>query len=379
MRRVYSIILFSILICFSNAAAEWSIFLLIGQSNMAGQGSIETIDKVKDERVKVMAFRDCSSLGRTSDEWYTAEPPLHDCYEGVGPGDWFAKTLLEKGYPDTIALVPVSISGASIDLFVKGSYYSMQSYQYNPPSAIGIYPSRNVYPWVVERLNIALQKGKLKGILFHQGESDTGSQTWISRVKKLVADLKADLDLNEDVPFIAGELPYNGCCSSHNSIIAQIPNNIPNSAVVSASGLTDMKDQYHFNTAAYRDFGARYAEAFLKLSPIQIASSSSSLEIVSSSSLLEVVSSSSNEEIFSSSSTLALYNQKMNTPLRYSFENYSLIVNNAVLGTPYFVSDLQGNIISHGIANSSTIVLKQQSAGVYLFKMGESSKMFIVK
>ncbi|HHX14617.1 MAG TPA: sialate O-acetylesterase [Fibrobacter sp.] len=376
MNKFYAVVIFLLAVGFSNAAAEWSVFLLIGQSNMAGQGPIESMDKATDNRVKVLAFRSCNNLGRTDNQWYTAAPPLHDCNEGVGPGDWFAKTLLEKGYTDTIALVPVSISGSSIDLFVKGSYYNMQSYQYNPPLAVGNYPSRDAYPWVLDRLKTALKKGKLKGVLLHQGESDTGSQTWVTRVAKIMKDLKTDLSLNEDVPFLAGELPYNGCCGSHNSIIAQIPGKVPNSAVVSANGLTGMIDQYHFNTAAYRELGKRYAQEFLKLSPILPPSSSSAVLPSSSSAVLP---SSSSVIPNSSSSTTSLLQEMPAPSLKFSVDDYSLVIENAVKGSSYFVSDLQGNKISQGVVTSEKLILKQSNVGVYILKMGQTTRKFSIK
>jgi hypothetical protein len=67
-----------------------------------------------------------------------------------------------------------------------------------------------------------------------------------------------------DVPFIAGELLHGGCCASHNSVIAQLPSQIVNAHVVSASGLAAY-DQSHFNAAGQRILGRRYADKLLEV------------------------------------------------------------------------------------------------------------------
>src|SRR5690606_1335844 len=111
----------------------------------------------------------------------------------------------------------------------------------------------------------AQQRGAIRGMLFHQGESDNGSDTWLTRVSTMVTALRADLNI-PDVPFIAAELPYEGCCGNlHNPIIANLPDNVTNSYVVSSEGLGIMDDGLHFDTPANRELGARYAEVMLTL------------------------------------------------------------------------------------------------------------------
>lgn len=116
----------------------------------------------------------------------------------------------------------------------------------------------------------AQQKGVIKGILLHQGESNTGNQTWPAKVKGVYDNLMADLNLNpENTPLLAGELLYQNfgsCCSGHNPVIGKLPSVIPNAHVISASGLPG-KDVYHFNSEAVRTFGKRYAEKMLTLFP----------------------------------------------------------------------------------------------------------------
>lgn len=235
------------------------VFLLFGQSNMEGVPQPQAQDKVENERIKVLAYNNCSNLGRTYNQWYTAVPPLHGCNAGVGPGDYFAKTLAEA-YPNTtIWLVPAAISGVDIAFFQKGVRSTRRGEFQIPPDNHW----DGAYEWVMQRAKLAQEKGPIRGIIFHQGESDSGQQAWLDKVAGIVSDLHTDLGLAERVPFIAGELLYSGCCSGHNTIVNQIPGKIPNSFVASAQGLAAM-DQYHFDLAGQRTLGQRYGELMLE-------------------------------------------------------------------------------------------------------------------
>ncbi len=225
------------------------VFLLLGQSNMAGYPKAQAADKTENPRIKVLGFDACGATGRVADQWDTAAPPLHECWNGaIGPGDYFAKTLIDE-YPaqDTIGLVPSAISGEKVETFMKagGSKYS----------------------WLMSRAKAAQDAGGvIEGILFHQGESNCGDPAWPGKVKTLVSDLRADLGLG-NVPFLAGELLYTGNCKQHNSLVNQLPSQITNAFVVSAQGLAgdpaDTQWNLHFGHDAQVTFGTRYAEKMI--------------------------------------------------------------------------------------------------------------------
>lgn len=233
------------------------LFLLIGQSNMEGIPLPEESDLVTDPRVWVLGY-DEGCLGRTWNEWAVAMPPLHRCWAGVGPGDWFAKTLVSV-WPDAhIGLIPAAISGAPIDLYIKGVMsHARHSFELPPDNTWA-----SAYDMVVERAKVARRRGTIRAILFHQGEADLHTGDWPQRVASMVADLKADLNLPHDLPFLAGELVADGCCASQNPRIAELPTYIPNAHVVSSAGLT-ATDAYHFDVDGQRELGRRYAKAFL--------------------------------------------------------------------------------------------------------------------
>lgn len=237
------------------------LFILFGQSNMAGSAPIEAQDRETNPRIEVLGMYDCPDLGRVYNEWAIAAPPLHACFGELGPADIFAKAIAQAWPDSKIGLVPNAVPGVEIDFFRKGMISNEdQSYKQLPRDW------DSAYDMMVARSRLAMESGRVRAILFHQGESDTGQAAWVSKVAEIVADLKADLNLAEDVPFLAGELPPTACCGSHNALVNQLPGQIPNSVVISAQGLT-VHDAYHFDTTSVRIFGQRYADAFLQLVP----------------------------------------------------------------------------------------------------------------
>jgi hypothetical protein len=241
------------------ADPSFYVFLLIGQSNMEGMPQPEAQDRVENTRVKVLAYDNCSNLGRTVDQWYTASPPLHSCYAGVGPGDYFAKRLAAAFPTKTIGLVPCGIAGVDIDFFRKNVVSARRGEFRIPPDNHWA----GAYEWVIERARLAQRSGVIRGMLFHQGESDNGNSQWLGKVQSMVNDLRADLGIG-NVPFLAGELLYGGCCAGHNTLVNQLPSQITNAFAISASGLAG-SDQAHFDLAGQRTFGTRYGDKMVEV------------------------------------------------------------------------------------------------------------------
>jgi len=80
----------------------------------------------------------------------------------------------------------------------------------------------------------------------------------------MVTDLRTDLGLGE-VPFVPGKLLYSGCCgTAHNPLLRQLPYEISNTRVVSATGLSG-QDAVHFDLPGQRGLGARYGGAMVEL------------------------------------------------------------------------------------------------------------------
>jgi len=245
---------------------NFHIYLAFGQSNMEGQGAIGAEDKTVDKRFQMIST--VSGCGHEVGNWYDAVPPLANCDGKLGPVDYFGRTMI-KSLPEQVkvGVAVVAIAGCDIQLFEKDKYqsYNAPDYMRGRISAYG----GNPYGRLVEMGKKAQQDGVIKGILLHQGETNTGDQSWPSRVKGIYENLLKDLGLNaQDVPLLAGEVVQSsegGQCGSMNTIIQSLPQTIPTAHVISSQGLKQQGDGLHFTSEAYRTFGERYAKEMLSL------------------------------------------------------------------------------------------------------------------
>ncbi|OQA97532.1 MAG: Carbohydrate acetyl esterase/feruloyl esterase precursor [Bacteroidetes bacterium ADurb.Bin217] len=245
------------------------IYLCFGQSNMEGQGAIQTVDKTVDSRFKTFQALDCSNLTRTKATWYTATPPTCQCYSKLSPADYFGRTMVAN-LPDsiTVGIINVAIGGCDIRLFDKDIYED-----YDSTYAESWFTSKvkgyewNPYEYLIDLAKLAQQDGVIKGILLHQGETNTGQSQWPSYVNKIYTDMLTDLGLEaQETPLLAGQVlsAAGSCCSSMNSIINTLPQTIPNSYVISSANCPG-QDNAHFNSEGYRMLGRRYGVQMLKL------------------------------------------------------------------------------------------------------------------
>ncbi len=228
---------------------EYDVFLLIGQSNMAGRGYMIEADTLKDiEGVYIL---------NKEGEIVPARNPLNQ-YSTVGkpygtqqisPAFGFS----EKMYKETgrkILLVVNARGGTNISSWAKGN------------------DKTKYYSEAVRRAKQAMKYGELKAILWHQGcgDSSDGSRSkYISRLSKLVSDLRSDL--GEDLFFVAGELGYWRASSPKFNIMLQdVTKEIPNTAIVSAKGGVSRADDSdpHFDRDSQIMLGQRYADKVLE-------------------------------------------------------------------------------------------------------------------
>jgi hypothetical protein len=249
---------------------KFYIFLCLGQSNMEGNARFEAQDTTVDKRFRVLQAVDCPDLKRTKGNWYTAVPPLSRCQTGLTPADYFGRSMLAHLPGDVkVGVINVAVGGCKIELFDKDHY---QSYVSTAPQwMIGMINQYdgNPYARLVELAKIAQKEGVIKGILLHQGESNTNDTLWPQKVNVVYSNLIRDLNLQPaSVPLLAGEVVHaeqGGICASMNNIIAKLPQTIPNAHVISSQGCSDAADNLHFNAAGYRELGRRYAEKMLYL------------------------------------------------------------------------------------------------------------------
>lgn len=230
---------------------NFHLFLLVGQSNMAGRGVVEEQDKAPLPRVLM--------LGKDG-LWTAAVDPMHfdKPSAGVGLGRSFAKVLAEKEPGVTIGLIPCAVGGSPIDSWKPGVFY----------------PPTKSHPWddMVKRAVPALSVGVLKGILWHQGESDCKPElagAYEAKLHDLVRRMR-ELLKSPQVPFIAGQMgrfpdvPWTPEIETVDRAHQTLPGKVPGCAFVSAEGLNHKGDKIHFDSPSYRELGRRYAEAWLK-------------------------------------------------------------------------------------------------------------------
>ncbi len=248
------------------------IFLCFGQSNMEGFPGILDDDKGPvDARLQVLAAVDFPGLGRKKGEWYPAIPPLCRPSAGLSPADYFGRTLVSNLPPHIkVGIINVSIGGCKIELFEKDTFptYVATAPKWMTNTIMQAYGG-NPYQRLVDMAKRAQKDGVIKGILLHQGESNTNDKQWPAKVKGVYENLLKDLNLQAgDVPLLAGELlnaDQKGACASMNKIIDALPETIPTARVIPSRGCPGRPDHLHFTPAGYRELGTRYADQMLLL------------------------------------------------------------------------------------------------------------------
>lgn len=226
------------------------VYLLVGQSNMAGRGKVEAIDTVTYPQIWMLT---------KDDKWVPAKEPLafdKPAVVGVGPGFSFAKEISWNDLTATILLVPSAVGGTKIDLWKPGAY----------DSATKTHP----YDDAVRRAKIAMQSGELKGIIWHQGESDSNpllSGGYETKLRDLIQRFRHDLNA-ENIPFILGEVSNfkqaeNKDMMVVNAAIRNVAATTLYSGFVETSGFQHRGDSVHYDSRSAREIGVRYAKFFL--------------------------------------------------------------------------------------------------------------------
>jgi len=235
------------------AKEKFHLFLLVGQSNMAGRGPMTDADQIPHARVLML---------NQAGAWVPGADPLHfdkPKAAGVGLGLTFADAVAAAQPEVTIGLIPCAVGGSPIDSWQPGYFYN----------------ATQSHPWddALRRAQLALSAGTLKGILWHQGESDATrefAEGYAAKLQALIARMRAALGA-PNVPFIVGQMgrfegsPWNDYKIQVDRAHRELPEKIARVAFVSAEGLKDKGDKTHFDTASYRELGRRYADAYLRL------------------------------------------------------------------------------------------------------------------
>ncbi len=243
------------------------IFLCFGQSNMEGNARPEAQDLVSPgPRFLMMPAVDDPQRGRKMGEWCEAVAPLCRPNTGLTPADWFGRTLINSLPKNAkVGIIHVAIGGIKIQGFLPDS---IKNYVKTAPGwmkgMLAAY-NNNPYERLVTLAKKAQKDGVIKGILMHQGESNTGDPKWAGMVNQVYERLLGDLKLKpEDVPLFAGNIVQadgKGVCIGCKKQIDELPKTIHTCQIISSDGCSNGPDRLHFDAAGYRELGCRYGEA----------------------------------------------------------------------------------------------------------------------
>lgn len=232
---------------------QFHLFVLAGQSNMAGRGVVAADDRQPHPRVLV--------LTRDGD-WAPAVDPLHfdkPDIVGVGPGRAFGMAVAEAMPGITVGLIPVAVGGSPIDAWQPGAFDA----------------ATKTHPWddAMTRVQRARRDGAVKAVLWHQGESDATparAPAYASKLHALIERWRTALDA-PTLPVVIGQMgrfeaaPWDVSREMVDRAHRELPAAIPGTAFVHADGLAHKGDAVHFDAASARTLGRRYAEAYLAL------------------------------------------------------------------------------------------------------------------
>ena len=220
------------------AEANFHLYLLVGQSNMAGRGKIELQDKVAVPRVLML---------NKANEWVSAVDPISfdKTIAGVSLGRTFGIEMAKVNKEVKIGLIPCAVGGTPI-----------RRWQQNG----------DLYKAALKRAKLAQKDGVIKGILWHQGEGDSGKEEtakiYEAQLHAMVTAWRKDLG-GVNIPIVVGEMGrfYKRAKFKHlvDASLKALPSKMKHAAWVSAEGLDHKGDVVHFNATSYRELGKRYA------------------------------------------------------------------------------------------------------------------------
>ncbi len=232
-------------------AKAFHVFLLVGQSNMAGRAKMEAVDKVPIKGAFLWNIK--------KKKWEPALPPYNrysphakkPSMQRLNPGPSFVREYIKANPGVSVGIIRPVRGGTRIEHWKKG--------ETKPWS---------LFDTAVKATREALKAGgELKGILWHQGEgnsSPTRVPKYPAQLKQLIADFRADFK-EQNLPFVFSQIgQFNPEYAAFNKMITQQSKAISQTACIVTDNLKN-RDKAHFNTDGQRALGKRYAKAMLVL------------------------------------------------------------------------------------------------------------------
>lgn len=231
---------------------KFQLFLLAGQSNMAGRGKLDEAARQTNSAILALDKKQ---------EWKIATDPLHwdKPAAGTGIGRPFAEIILSKNPGATIGLIPTACGGSPIETWLPGKFWGQTK----------------SHPWddSIAAAKKAMKDGTLKAILWHQGESDStagDAPKYAERLEDLINRFRKELDA-PDLPFIIGQLgrfpakPWDANRGMVDAAQQAVAKKLKNVRFVPIENPSSIGDNLHFDTPTLRRFAEGYATAYLDI------------------------------------------------------------------------------------------------------------------
>lgn len=210
--------------------------LLLGQSNMMGQGEMNTVDPISDDRLFMM--RDY--------RWVAMREPLHTNSQqaGIGLGASFGKAFVET-FDTQLGLIPAAKGATTLEDWAVGGA---------------------LYNEAIRRAKAAQETSEICAILWHQGEGDQYNENYAALLKVILDSMIEELSLDPDkIVIITGELYGAKGNTVHTPQLVELGRNYKNYGIAQSDGLVLQADQTHFTSPSLRVFGYRYFDLFYNM------------------------------------------------------------------------------------------------------------------
>lgn len=249
-----------------SAQADFDVFLLIGQSNMAGRGEILPSDREPVDGVFLLNDKGVPVPASVPfNIWSTVRKGRR--LQGYNPGPAFAQTVHART-GRKILLVVNARGETSIQDWKRGAAPRIYDKKYGDDQENWGKPIPSLFEEAVRRTRQAMVYGELKGILWHQGEADSFKETAIhyrDDLKAFVSELRDSLGVGKRVPFVVGQvLPAFKRADVINAELAIVGSSIPGAYCIPSKGCPGKPDNTHFTREGQRTMGERYAKIILK-------------------------------------------------------------------------------------------------------------------
>jgi len=239
-----------------------SLFILAGQSNIAGRGEVPKSGQNANSRAFVFGndYHWRIAVEPIDDPSNQVDKVSEDPDAGFSPALAFATSLLEQRSDMVIGLIPCARGGSSI-------YEWRRSLSEN-----------TLYGSCLKRVRAASTMGNVAGILFFQGEADAIApelyqetvllpNEWGDRFVVLVNNWRDDLGLPE-LPVVFAQIGANTAPDIfvNWAIVKEQQGSVqmPFCVMITTDDLA-LKDAVHFTSESYQTIGKHFAEAYVNL------------------------------------------------------------------------------------------------------------------